>query len=165
MAVSNDTVILEKKPFQLVMTYSKPMGVLINVYTNEKLFLDFQAGKSMEVCFDGQQGKFMGMAEYDRNPEKELMLREGAGMYLYYDNPKDNRFDQTWINQYRQVVGVRTVEQITCFWDYSSESVVFSVADFPTDDIYLIFYLGDYVGQENAVELQRSQLHIHFKKK
>lgn len=166
--VQDGKIVLERAPFQLVMAYKEPMGVLVNAWTNRQLYLDFRDGKSLEECLQGEPGQFMGMAESDRNPEKELILRQGAAMYLYYDNARENRFDMSWQSPQGTVSGIRTVHKLYLILDDAhlqqeiKES--YNVAEFPLRDLYLVFYHGEWKSDYSGrTELQRDQLHIEFR--
>ncbi len=164
--IRNDELILDRKGFDLILNLNERacQGVLVNVFTNDKAFKVFQSGQSWDQAFD-IPGFFMGMAEYDLNPEKNLILRDTAAHYLYYDSPEDNRFNYTAKDKKSGwVKGVRTVENLVIYPYPNDEGrKVLAVQDIPFKDLYLVFFLADWTEDYQRKELQRYQLHIKFK--
>ena len=91
--IKNHSVNLDAAPFAIIFVMSEPYGVLINGSfdkTSYKLAGDPDIGR---YSIPGLKGT--GMAERLENPNKEIMIKDSAPSYWFYDpGAGQHRFDK-----------------------------------------------------------------------
>lgn len=85
-------VTLEKKKFSIVFDLLGADGILIHASHNPKTYEMAKNGTPLSEMSSFAPGK--AMAEYDKNPKKQIILAEDAYSYWYYKDKDKHRFDK-----------------------------------------------------------------------
>ncbi len=83
--VINNEVKINRVPFTLVLILKEKIGVLTNFSVKPLLYDGFSHGKPLSKILE-EPDMFMGMAEYNLNPDKCICIDNILPHYLYYDN-------------------------------------------------------------------------------
>ena len=90
---NGDTISLSKAEFHLQFDFQKGSVVGINASENSLSYLAFKEAVDIDKieCF----GMGTGYAESERNEDKDIALGDFGHGYWYYDNAKENRFNNS----------------------------------------------------------------------
>ena len=120
---------------------------------------------------------FMGMAEYERNPEKLMIIDDrGGAHYLYYESPAANRFDTCISNAsgiacrrdvhnylYLQDSYVVDERNKANFWIPNVDDRLKRVGLLPYNTIYTVILNSEWTEDYQRKEIQREAFIIQFK--
>jgi len=155
--VIDHEVTLRRKPFTLVIILKEKIGVLTNFSVNPLLYDGFSHGKSLEKILE-EPDLFMGMAEYDFNPEKRIFIDNIAAHYLYYDSEKAHRFSRAEIKD-NIIYGYRDID----FFQHRSYDPIRKIENLQYDILYVVFMYMEYDDDWNRIEKQSDFLKINFR--
>ncbi len=154
--ITHNTVTLNKSAFDIVLTLSDTMGVLVNASFNKKTF---------KRAADNQpQNKLpgfneTGLADGLQNPDNIVYVAIEAPNYWFYENDSIHRFNSVeWKNNL--LICKRTIAHIH---DVNTQSDM-NITDVK-QPLYLVFMHLNYDGGfSNPVEVQRAYVKINWRK-
>lgn len=158
--IEDHEVELDRAPFQLVMIYTQPMGVLVNFSFDEEHYLGFEQGLDLDEIFENPN-RFMGIAENSFNPDKCVTVDEYRSHKLDYQSAQNNRFDLINVGT-NSIICTRTIESIQASEDTSD---VLSISDITNRNIYMIFHYSEWDDNYERVELQRDYVKVSFRER
>jgi hypothetical protein len=87
----DNTLILNKKEFDIRFELNQPMGIHVATSYNNEAFERAQRGFTLDQIpvFEST-----GMAEEENNKDIEVLMSNESTSYWYYDNDKENRFNK-----------------------------------------------------------------------
>jgi len=146
---------LKKKPFKIIIDMPQPLGLLINASF---------VSTTWEMAKNGKVLKYMpgfqntGMADENKNPNKEILISDDSPNYWFFDNKESHRFDEVvqngnWLMCKREIERLFIVE---------NQSYV-NIQDMH-QPLYLVFITYDWVNDfQDRLEKQRKWLKIDWK--
>ena len=155
--ITNNTVLLDKKSFNLVFVLHKPSAVLVNA-SFDKTTYERALKKEPLSKLPGYEGT--GMAEGLFNTDKELFIDDTAPSYWYYDNDKEHRFNKV-VKTKDSLVCTREIKQ---FYILEEKDNIVLPVEKVSKPLYLVF--DDYVTDPKTyerTELQREIIKINWK--
>jgi hypothetical protein len=157
VAVKNHLVYLKKKPFKICIAFTGTKAVLANFSLDPFIYDGFFRKKPIWDIIQ-PVAQFMGVAEYNKNPNNDIMLTGKNAQYLYYDSPEENRFNETEVDG-DTVICKRWVENI-----FASADEVIPVGKFIGDTLFAVFLYASPLYEDNPVEYQKEYFKIVFEK-
>jgi hypothetical protein len=155
--ITGNTVLLEKKPFQIRVTLINHPGIYMNSSWNRDYF-------DLEEKEEIPDFRFIDMkarAEAKFNEDMDLVMEDEYFSYLFYDPRLDwHRFDeeQLWVKG-KKVTGIKTVSRLSEL--HPSAQIETGEVE---KDIYLFFVASNEPEiREEAAEYQRMKIHIKWK--
>jgi hypothetical protein len=106
--VKKSTIKLKKAAFAFLFEFDAPMGIDINASFEPETYKNAKSGKPIGQLL-GFTAK--GMAENERNIDREILMSNKASCYWFYTDNKKNSFDETsQLNN--KIICKRTVEKL-----------------------------------------------------
>jgi hypothetical protein len=102
---------LQKKPFQIIIKMSQPLGVSINCSYNSG---NYNLVKRMVHIDSLPAYNETGFAEAKKNPGKEILLSDVGYSFWYYDKKEEHRFDNVSVKK----------KIITCYREINQFAVI-----------------------------------------
>ncbi|NPV02133.1 MAG: hypothetical protein HPY53_12220 [Brevinematales bacterium] len=155
--VKNHLIKLQKKPFKICIAFTGTKAVLANFNLDPFIYDGFFRKKPIWNIIQ-PVAQFMGVAEYDKNPNKDIMLTGKNAQYLYYETADDNRFNETEETG-DGIICKRWVENI-----FASADEVIPIGKFVGDTLFAIFLYASPLYEDNPVEYQKEYFKIQFVK-
>lgn len=156
--VVDNTAVLKKAPFTLVLILRGPIGVLVNFSESDILYKGFLKNKPLVEILK-RPDFFMGIGESDGNPD-ELMLIDGISPhYLYYADGASHRFSSIERSG-EYVIGRREISNYTTYTDEYRPSPVEELA---ADEIYISMMYSEWDADYNKIELQKEAVKVILK--
>lgn len=163
--IKNHAVELQRKPFELVITFKKQREpyVMLNTSFSETLYAAARAGEDSVKFQVFEEGR--GLAEGLFNVEKELIANDEASQFLHYNNKKDHRFNDVKLLKNGSIVGRRKVDFITKLTYTETENIFEKIplSELEEETVYLVFlnqkWNRDFT---KATELKRDFIKITF---
>ena len=148
---------LSAGPFNLVLIYKEPIGVLVNFSLEQTLYIGFKEGKEMgEIVPDPDL--FMGLAENDFNLEDRIFIHPIAPHYLYYQDDNAHRFSQI----YNQAGYIECRRKISVFSLLESDTPPQAVGSLSGKSLYLVFQYSQWGTDWKRIVKQRDYLKISY---
>lgn len=160
--IKDHVIELEKAPFQLVLSFPKPMGVLVNFSKESDNYRGFATGQSLDDIF-GNAGRFMGIAEELFNPDKAVILDDSKGHKLFYDTANNNRFDEVKVGL-NEIICIRSIEKYTTCGEMKDD-IYHPIDELTNSSLYIIFSYSEWDENWERVELERNYIKINFKER
>lgn len=139
--IKNHAIELQRKPFELIITFSKQRmpDVSLNTSFNETLYTAAKAGEDSSGFQAFESGR--SFAEVFFNEEKELIANDEGNQLLYYNNSKDHRFDDVKRLKNGSITGIKKVDFITKLTYTESDNILekIPVNEIDVNNIYLVF--------------------------
>jgi len=128
---SNGIITLNKKAFNIIITFPEPMAVLVNASFDDRLFRLASEGKQLTELPEFNKPNIVAVAL--KNPDRIIYMVEGSSSPWFYENEEEHNFNKIEIlnNRYRCT---RTVRRFS--HEDSSENIEVKNIDQP---IYLVF--------------------------
>jgi hypothetical protein len=155
--VKNHIIKLQKKPFKICFTFKGTKAVLANFNLDPFLYNGFSKQKPIWTIIK-PIAQFMGVAEYNKNPNFDIMMTGKNAQYLYYETAEDNRFNETEETD-NKIICKRWVENI-----FDSGSTPTPIGEYESDVIYAIFLYASPLYEDNPIEYQKEYFKIQFVK-
>ncbi|MEK7524082.1 MAG: hypothetical protein AAB588_03545 [Patescibacteria group bacterium] len=155
---------LKNEPFDLILILSEPFAVRVNASLQPKSYDDAKAGIPLTEIH-GFQDAGRGMADTLLNPNKEIFIENDSINYLYYDGPKDHRFNRV-SRKKGKIIGKRTIRQVVIVEPSGDHlgDITQPIKKLKGKTLYFVFanskWIENYSKQE---EYQRDFLKIDFK--
>lgn len=151
----NNVITIKPKPFDIVISMSEPMGVLVNASLSSRTFTKAVKGKHLDKL---PGFKSTGMAEGLFNSDKELILAEDAPMYWFYDSDSLHRFNDVRKTE----TTIDCVRTIASLWDRETKAETALFAQ--SKPLYLVFvsYKWDGADQKTRTEIHRESITVRF---
>ena len=152
--IKNNSVVLNRRTFDIVIEFSEPMALLVNASFNKKTFN--QASKNIHL--DKLPGfQETGMAEGYFNTEKQLFLAYKAPNYWYYDSDDDNRFNIVDKTDHG-IICKRTIENL---YDIDTKtSIKTKEIDKPLYLVFISYKRGENI--TDRIEVQRQYFKVKW---
>jgi hypothetical protein len=149
-----DDVFLKKEPFDVVLEFPEPMGVLVHASLNPETYDDAVKGKSLKKLPGFEN---TGMAESMFNTDNEIMLSNTAPNYWFYDNDDAHRFDAVESSNGKITCKRRVVQ----FTDVDSNRVIkLSDVEQPLNLVFISTEQTE--GSDENVELNRVAVRVNW---
>ena len=154
--VSKNEVMLDRFAFDIVIEFSEPMGVLVNVSFNNKTFMHASQSMPLDELPGFQE---TGMAEDLLNRNKEIFVCNSAPSYWFYDSDTEHRFNSVKKSN-SGIICKRTIQNL-----YDVDSKINTKILDIGKELYLVFISYE-PGKEitDRVEVQRQYLTVKWKK-
>ncbi|MBN1409686.1 MAG: hypothetical protein JW969_02505 [Spirochaetales bacterium] len=141
--IRGKTVKIKKAPFSINITMSEPLGVLVLPSFGPEFFDKAVQG----VDFPGITEK-TGMAEYDFNPNHEIVLMGDIPSYWHYIDAENHRFNEIKKEPDGRITCKRFIENINDNSGDGGETVT-PVSEIHEKTLYLVFFNVEYVFDDN----------------
>jgi hypothetical protein len=156
--ITDHQVRLQKKEFTLVLVMYGKIGVLTNFSQQPALYNGLSNGiPPKDLLEDPDQ--FMGMAEYDFNEDKKIIIDDILPHYLYYQNKDAHRFS--------------SVERKNGAWHCYRKIALYSsphkagsaqISSYPDNELYISLVYEIYDEDYNKITKDMDYLKIVFAK-
>lgn len=146
---TNGAVILDKEAFNIIVTFPKPMSILVNTSFDDRLYRLASEGKQLLEQPEFIKPNIVAVAL--KNPDQAMYMVEGSSSPLFYENAEEHNFNviETQHNSFRCIRNVR---------QFSHEDAPDNITiDNIHDPIYMVF-----ASSEMAVETPKD---VKFKGK
>jgi len=155
--IDNHQVVLQKKPFTIVLYLKQPDGILVNAALTPESFESARAGKPLKDIkgFDD-----LGMAEEIFNPKALLIIASRAPHFWYYANNANHRFNDVAKKQ-----GILICRRIVANLLYLDTTKAFvAVKNISEDTLYLVFMRTKWTKDfSKQIEKQREYIKVVFR--
>ena len=157
MMVVDSVVVLDKKPFSVIVRFKKPDGVLVNASFDSSTYSMAREGESIDKLL-GFQGT--GIAEFPLNPNRMIFLSTKSANYWNYNSDEDNRFNI--VKQgVDEIVCQRDIDYVV---DLDNSKKRESIEQMKGSDLYFVFiqsrWTDDY---SRRIEIGRESYHLQFR--
>ena len=146
------TVYLDRKEFNIIVNFPKPMGLLVNASFNDKVIK--LALEERDLTTVSQFKDFSIIAEEILNPKKMIYVSDEGSNRWSYESGEENKFNQTKIKN----GNYKCVRIIKNFYDLDAE-LNMEVENIE-NPIYLVFVEEKGAGN---IKIQRTSLKIEWK--
>lgn len=145
----NGVVTLNKEVFNIVVTFPRPMGILVNTSFEDHLYKLASEGKKLIELPEFQKPNIIAVAL--KNPDQLMFMTAGSSSPLFYENDEEHNFNSIEIEN-NSIQCIRNVKQ------FSHEDAPDDIAIHDIHDpIYMVF-----ASTEMAVETPKD---VKFKGK
>ena len=161
----NHIVKLERKPFELIVTFNNRLMPYVSLNTSfrEELYTAAKAGKDFRKVQVFESGR--GLAESHLNKDKDLIVNDEGSQTLYYDNSKEHSFDDVKLLNNGSIVGRKKIDFITKLTYTDSDNILekMPVNKIDVKHIYLVFLSQKWnKDSTKPTELNRDFIEITF---
>jgi len=157
VALEGDQIVrLQKKPFDLVIGAHEDSGVMVHADIVPTTLEATRNGTPMDQLFSPGGG----MAEFHLNPNRELLIKDNAYHYWFFQDELSHRYNRVFLDG-SNILGTRTVEQFRFSFIDFDDIVV------PVEDAGGPIYLSFFIAETNPdtyewIEFQRGYLTIEW---
>lgn len=156
--ISNHEITLEKAPFTLVIIMKEPIGVLTNFSTISLLYDGILKNLTISEILENADA-YMGMAEYERNPDEEIFIHDVYPHYLYYATDMEHRFSTV---EYRDGL-YYCYRKISNYRYNDTMDVVKPIHELDVDTLYISMVYHTWTDDYDRIYKQHDTFKINFK--
>ena len=145
---------LDKKAFNVVLDFPKPMAVLVNTSFNEELLSLASNEKQLTTRTEFQEGNTMAVSLF--NTEQTIYMSDEASSPFYYENEEEHNFNNIEVENNRY----RCTQTIKYFQEKTSEKIKIEKIDAP---IFLVFVPAEiHESNPDSMRIQAKYLKIEW---
>jgi hypothetical protein len=154
--IENYQVILQKKPFTIILYLKQPDGILVNASFTPESFESARAGKPMKEIVGFTD---LGMAEDIFNPQAMIIITSRSPHFWYYAHDAEHRF-----NDVAKKEGILICRRIIANVLYKDTTrALEQIKNIPEDTLYLVFMRTEWTKDfSQQIEKQREYVKIIF---
>ena len=161
----NHIVKLERKPFELIVTFNSRRipYVSLNTSFREELYTAAKDGEDLSKFQVFESGR--GVAELSLNEDKDLIVNDEGNLSLHYANSKVHSFDDVKLLSNGSIVGRKKINFITKLTYTDSDNIFekIPVNKIDVKHIYLVFLSQKWNKDfTKSTELNRDFIEITF---
>lgn len=155
--IEEHQIILQKKPFSIIIYFKQPDSVLVNASFAPGSFEQARSGIPLQKIAGFSD---LGMAEEPFNPKTLLMISAQAPHYWYYEHEANHRFNDIRIKN-GMLICQRIVGQIM-YRDTTRKMI--ALRDIREDVLYLVFMRTEWTKDfRQQHEKQREYVKVIFR--
>lgn len=154
--VVNNGLTLKAAPFELVLYFPEPMGVLLNASLEPFTFGPATRKKNTKKKDDLLGFSQTAMAEAVFNPDKDIIINDNAPSYWYYDSATSHRFSEV-IATDSGYLCKRRIEVLSFVADKKQELIE---GNMPA--LYLVFMSVMQGKNQHEIELMRAAVKVDW---
>lgn len=154
--VIKNEVTLKAAPFDLVLVFPAPMGVLINASLEPFTYGPVTKKKSKKKKEELIGFANTGMAEENFNPGNDIMITDNAPSYWYYDSATAHRFSQVILTDSGYVCK-RHIESLAFIGDKKKEKIE---GNMPA--LFLVLMSTMWTKDMREIELMRAAVKVNW---
>jgi hypothetical protein len=150
---TENEVLLQKKPFKILVQLQDMEGVYMYAAFNDSIY-KIDAQQEIPGFKDVPS---MSMAEESFNPDQEMIISDDGWAYWFYDKKQDwHRFDKDIIIKGKKISGTKSVKQF--YFTLDEKKIMVEDVSMP---LYLFFFSAtENKGSELEKEWQRYKVKI-----